>query len=297
MEKSFEGVFVPLTTPFVGEEISAEKLKENIQKFNLFELAGYVISGSTGESVFLSEDELEKLVIAAKEAAAPQKKIIVGTGKESTKATLETTNRMSGLGIDLVLVRPPSYFKSRMNQEALKNHYLTLADKSRVPVIIYNIPQNTGVSVEAKTIIELSKHPNIAGIKDSSGNLATLGEAIPHLDSYFHFLMGAGGIFLAALMEGAKGGILALANVAPELCVRLYRLFVEKKLEQAIKLQLDLIPLNKAIIQTFGIPAIKYALDLLGYYGGPPRLPLLPLDEDGKREMNGLLKKLGLLES
>lgn len=296
MLERFAGVYAPLTTPFVGDEISAEKLKENIKKYSSTGLAGYVIAGSTGESVFLSDKETEELVKAAKEAASRDKKIIVGTGRESTKATIDLTNRMADLGIDSALVKTPSYFKARIDHEALKKHYLAVADQSRVPVIIYNNPMNTGISVDSRLIIELSKHLNIAGIKDSSGNLATLGEVIPYLDSHFSFLMGAASIFLAGLMEGASGGILAVANAAPTHCVKLYRLYLEKKFEEALKIQLDIIPLNKAIIQTFGIPGLKYGLDLLGYYGGPCRLPLLPLEEKGKAEMAAILKNLGLIK-
>lgn len=297
MSSRFKGVFPPLTTPFIGDEISTDRLRDNILKYNSSGLAGYVISGSTGESVFLSDEETEELVKAAKEAASPEKKIIAGTARESTKETLEFTNRMADLGADAALVRTPSYFKSRLNSEALKKHYLTIADKAKLPVLIYNIPQNTGISVDSKLIIELSKHPNISGIKDSSGNLSALGEVIPFLRPDFNFLMGAGSIFLAGLMQGASGAIVAMANAAPDLCLRLYNLFLEKKFDEALRLQLDLIPLNKAVVQTFGIPGLKYALDLLGYYGGPSRLPLLPLGEEGKKEITTLLKKLGLLEA
>jgi len=292
---NFNGVFAALTTPFIEDRISPEKLRENIKKYNRFQLSGYVVLGSTGESVYLTDEESEKLVEAAKESASKEKKIIVGTARESTKATLEFTNRMAGLGIDAALVRTPSYFKSLMSQEALKRHYLTIAEQAKVPVLIYNIPRNTGISVDSNLIIELSQHDNIAGIKDSSGNLSFLGEFLPRISPKFHVLLGAGSVFLEGLLLGAKGGILALAAVVPGLCVKLYELFSEKNLEEALRLQLQLIPLNKAIIQTYGIPGIKYALDLLGYNGGSPRLPLLPLDEKGKEEIKTLLDELGLL--
>jgi len=295
MHSDFKGVFAALTTPFTGDEISPKKLKENIQKYNRIDLAGYVILGSTGESVYLSDDESEKLVQAAKESASQGKKIIVGTARESTKATIEFTNRMARLGIDAALVRTPSYFKSLIDRKALMTHYLTIAEKSKVPVIIYNIPRFTGISVDSDLMVELSKHHNIAGIKDSSGNLSSIGEAIPHISPQFNILLGAGGLFLQGLLLGAQGGILALASVAPDHCVKLYNLFLEKKLEEALKLQLELIPLNKAIIQVYGIPGIKYALDLLGYSGGPPRLPLLPLNEKGKKHFRALLIGLKLL--
>ncbi len=295
MHHSFKGIFAALTTPFIGDEISPEKLKENIQKYNSFDLAGYVILGSSGESVYLSDKESEELVQTAKKTASQGKKIIVGTARESTKGTLEFTNRMADFDIDAALIRTPSYFKSRMDQEALKKHYLTIADKSEVPVLIYNNPRITGISVDSELITELSDHPNITGIKDSSGNLAFLEETIPHIDSHFNFLLGAGSVLLLGLKLGASGGILGMASAAPAQCVKLYNLFLERQMNEAAELQLDLIHLNKAIIDTFGIPGLKYALDLLGFYGGPPRLPLLPLDEKGKREMEAILSKIGLL--
>jgi 4-hydroxy-2-oxoglutarate aldolase len=295
MHESFKGIFPPLATPFVDDKISLEKFKENIQKYNSFDLAGYVILGTSGENALLSDEESEKLVQAGKEAASQGKKIIVGTGLESTKMTLEFTNRMADLGIDAAMIRTPSYFKSRMNREALKKHFLLVADKSKVPVIIYNNPRVLGVSVDSKVLIELSRHPNIAGIKDSSGDLSFLAETIPLLDPHFSYLLGAGGVILPGLMLGVTGGILAIAGVAPAQCAELYNLYLEGKMEGALKLQFDLAPLNRAVVQIFGIPGLKYSLDMVGYYGGPCRLPLLPLDDESKKEMKAVLSKLGLL--
>lgn len=295
MSRRFKGVFPALTTPFLDDKISPEKLKENIQKYNRFGLSGYVVLGSTGESVFLTDEESEKMVMAARESAAQGKKIIVGTARESAKITLDFTNRMAELGIDAALVRTPYYFKSFMNREALKNYYLSIADQSKTPIIIYNIPRNTGISIESNLLFELSKHSNIVGIKESSGNLDFLEEVRPHLASNFSFLTGAASVFFPGLQLGARGGILALADLAPAECVQLYNLFLEGKREQALELQPRLAPLNKAIIETFGIPGIKHSLDLLGYFGGLPRSPLLPLDEKGKMEMEKILKKTKLL--
>ena len=295
MHESFKGVFPPLATPFVDEDISPEKFKENIQKYNSFDLAGYVLLGTSGESALLSVEESERLVRAGKEAASEGKKIIAGTGLESTKMTLEFTNRMADLGVDAAMVRTPSYFKSRMTREALKKHFLLLADQSKVPVLIYNNPRVLGVSVDSKLLIELSRHPNIAGIKDSSGDLSFLAETIPLLDPHFSFLIGSGSVILPGLMLGAIGGILAIAGVAPAQCAELYKLHLEGKMDDALKLQLDLAPLNRAVVQIFGIPGLKYSLDMVGYYGGPCRLPLLPLDDESKKEMKAVLSKLGLL--
>ena len=295
MGESFRGIFAALTTPFVGEDVSLEKSRENIRRYNRTDLAGYVILGSTGEAVFLSDEESEKLVAEVKASASAGKKIIVGTSRESTRLTIEFTNRMAELGADAALVKPPYYYKSRMSQDILKDHYLRIAEKSRMPLLIYNIPQNTGISVDPPLIIELSRHPNIAGIKDSSGNLANLVETLPGVRRGFDFLLGAGSILWPGLLLGASGGILALAAAIPNLCVNLYALYREGHLGEARKLQFALAPLNKTLTQTMGIPAIKYALDLLGYYGGPPRLPFHPLKEKERKQIHDLLDKLGLL--
>lgn len=294
MKHNFKGIYAPLTTPFERDEISTDKLKENIRKYNLTGLSGFVILGSSGESVYLSDLESLALVQIAKKTASSEKKIIAGTGKESTKLTLELTNKMADLGADAALIRTPSYFKSKMDQEALKKHFITVADQAKIPVLLYNNPRVTGISMDVSLIKELSSHPNIVGIKESAGDLTLLAEIVPHLGSHFHYLLGAAEVLLPGFMAGACGGILALADVAPSLCIKLYDLFLEKSWEEAQKLQLALIPLNKALVHVYGIPAIKYALDLLGYYGGPCRLPLLPLNQDGKNNIESLLKKLEL---
>ena len=294
MEKKIRGIFAALVTPFIGETLSIEKFKDNIQKYNASALAGYVVLGSTGECVSLSDEESARLVRAAKKSAAKGKKVIAGTAHESTKLTVEFTNAMADLGIDAALVRPPSYYKSRMSRDALKMHYLTLADESRVPLIIYNIPQNTGISLDSRLIMELSSHPNIIGLKESAGNLSFLGEVVSKVPDGFSYLLGSGNVILPGLVMGACGAILAVANAAPDICLEIYQLYQKNKIEAAVKLQQDLIPLNKAIMETYGIPGLKYALEVQGYCGGPCRLPLLPIEEKGKTELRGLLKKLGL---
>lgn len=292
----YQGIFAALTSPFVGEKISCEKLRQNIKRYNQTDLSGYVILGSTGEAVFLREKESDQLVTEARASAASGKKIIVGTARESTALTIEFTNRVAVLGADAALVKPPHYYKSKMNQDALKDHFLRIAERSKLPVLLYNIPQNTGVSIPPPLVLELSHHPNIAGIKDSSGNLANLVEVLPRARRGFVFLLGAGDLLWPGLLLGATGGILAMAAVVPELCARLYALYRAGRTEEAKKLQLDLVPLNKILTQSIGIPAIKYALDLLGYYGGPSRLPLQPLKENEKKQVETLLGELGLAE-
>jgi len=194
MTDEFKGIFAALTTPFVEDEISPDNFKQNILKYNSSDLAGYVVLGTSGESPYLSDQESERLVQTAREWAAPEKKIIVGTARESAKLTAEFTNRMAEFQIDAALIRTPSYYKSRLTGEALKAYYLTIADTSRVPVIIYHNPLHTGLSIDLELIVELSQHPNIIGMKDSSGNLAFMSELASRVTQEFSILLGAGGI-------------------------------------------------------------------------------------------------------
>jgi len=295
MRPKFSGVFAALTTPFHNHAIALDKFKDNLSRYNETELAGYVVLGSTGEAVLLRDEEAEAMVKEAKATAAPTKKIIVGTARESTQATIDITNRMAELGADAALVKPPYYYKSQLTQDVLRRHFLSVADKVRIPIIIYNIPQNTGIAITPALLIELSHHPHIAGVKDSSGVLSNLTEALPRAAADFSFLIGAGNVFLPGLIMGASGGVLAAASAVPALWTKLYALFQAGRLDEARKLQLDLVPLNRLLTQTLGIPAIKYSLDLLGFYGGPPRPPLLPLEEQGKAEVKRELERLGLL--
>ena len=295
MAEKLQGVFAALTTPFENDKISIHHFRENIKKYNNFGLAGYIIGGSSGEAAYLTDEESEILVKEALESCAPDKKIIVGTARESTASTIAFTKRMVTPGIEAALIRTPSYFKAAMTGEALKKHYYAIADEVQIPVIPYHIPLVTGLSIDQKLVIELSEHPNIIGIKDSSGNLPFLGEVIPELPPDFSYLLGAGSVFLFGLSLGASGGILRLADVIPEQCVALYNYFLDGEWEQVSKLQRDIIPLNNAIIQRYGIAGTKYAMDLLGLYGGPPRNPILPLDTDDKKGIEKILIRLNLI--
>jgi len=302
MTKRFKGIFPALITPFAGGPLGAvvdtEAFEHNIRAFNRHDFSGYLVLGSTGECVSLSDEEALGLVETARRAAAPERLVIAGTGRESTKLTIDFTNAAAGLGIDAALVRPPGYFKSRMSREALRRHYLAIADEAKVPVIIYNIPQNTGVVIDPSLVVELSGHPNIAGLKESSGSIAYLEEIIRRLPADFSYLVGSGYMILPALVMGACGAILAVANAAPAHCVAVYTLFRQGRVEEAVRLQLDIVPLNKAVMETYGIPGLKYAAGLIGQRGGLVRLPLLPLDLDGKApaEIEELMKTLPQVE-
>ena len=293
MTKPLEGIYVALTTPFAGAGIAAAKLKENVRKLNATSISGYLVLGSTGESVSLTDAESLELVEAVLEAASPEKKVLVGTAREWTQGTIDFTASLPARGIAAVLVRPPSYFKSKMTREALKAHYLAVADASRYPVLVYNMPQNTGISLESRLVIDLASHPNIAGLKESGGSLAFLAEVIREVPKGFHYFLGSGHVVYPGLEMGACGAILAVANAVPEMCAELFRLFKAGRKDEARQLQLELVPLNKILVEVYGIAGLKYAQDLRGYHGGPTRLPLLPVDEAAKSEIAALIKGAG----
>jgi len=292
MKKKYKGVIAALTTPFKEEQIAPDRLIKNIHKYNETGLTGYVIAGSTGEGPYLSDEECITLVKTAKKHSSHDKSITAGTARESVKNTLDLTNRAADAGADSALICTPHYFKSKMTHDALKKYYLSIAEKTRIPIIIYNIPQNTGVDVDQELIISLLRHPQILGLKDSSGNLTFFEEVYPHLDSESSFLLGSGSLFFPGLIMGVDGGILRVASIVPELCTQLYEFYKQKNWEKGRQLQLDLVPLNQAVTKEYGMAATKYALDVLGYYGGPSRLPLLGLSSTVKNEIKNKIKKL-----
>lgn len=293
MSKPLEGVYAALTTPFVGDDVSTDRMKDNVRRLNATDLAGYLVLGSTGESVSLTDDESLALVDAVLVAAGPGKKVLVGTARESTKATIAFTNALPAAGIAAALIRPPSYYKSKLTREALKAHFLAVADGSKHPVLVYNIPQNTGVSLEPGLVVELAAHANVIGLKESSGSLSFLAEVVREVPDRFRYFLGSGHVVYPGLEMGACGAILAVADAAPEMCAGIFRLFKAGKKDEARKLQLDLVPLNKALMETYGIAGLKYAQDLRGYYGGPTRLPLLPVGDQAKREIAALIGSMG----
>jgi len=294
MNITLKGIFPALTSPFSGETVCPEKLKGNILKYDQYDLSGYVLLGSTGEAVYLSDEEAEILVKAAKKWIPADKILIVGTARESTYLTLRFTERMTVHGIDAALIRTPIYYKTNLTQKALRDHYVTIAEKTAVPVILYNTPQQTGISLDPELATELSYHPNITGIKDSSGDQTYLEKLVSLSSPEFSVLTGAGNSLLSGLRLGAAGAILAMADVVPGLCLELFTAFQQKDWKTAENIQKNLIPLNTAITQTYGVAGAKYALDLLGLYGGPCRFPLQPLSEENKKNVQDIIRTLQL---
>lgn len=289
MQKTnLSGIYPPIVTPFLKEEVSFEYLTDNIEKLNQSGIKGVVVLGSNGENVFLSAEEKIDVVKTVIKAAAKDLQIIAGTGCESARETISLTNKIAEIGAHMALIVTPSYYGSKMNDEALINYYSAVADKSEIPILLYNVPKFTGVNISESVVSILSKHPNIVGMKDSSGNVNQLGQYLNCVDSDFNVLVGTAGALLGALALGCKGGILALANIVPEKCVEIYQFVQEGKIKEARDLQLKMIPVNYAITARYGISGLKYAMDLLGYKGGEVRSPLLPT----KPEEQKLIRKI-----
>jgi 4-hydroxy-2-oxoglutarate aldolase len=286
----FSGVFAALTTPFAADDsVALADLKQNIQRYNATGLAGYAVQGSTGESVLLSRAEWDTVLVAAKEAASPQKRLLAGTGVESTAETISRTKRAAELGYHAALVKTPYYYKPVYKPDVFIAHYRRVADASPIPVMLYSVPQFTGISLEAPEVAVLAEHPNIIGIKESSGHVQRVAEMVAATPASFQVLTGGASVLLPSLTVGAKGAILALASALPEKCAELYEVTRRGQIETARELQKNLLRASKLIVSELGIPGVKFVMDQRGYRGGLPRLPLLPLPDAAKRRVLELL--------
>jgi 4-hydroxy-2-oxoglutarate aldolase len=291
-----KGIFSPITTPFIDGAVAYEKLALNVKNWSKTGLKGFVVLGSNGEYPYLRIEEKRKVVRTVIESAFRESFIIVGTGCESTMETVELTNECAGLGADAALVVTPHYYGGKMDEAALMNHYTVVAEESEIPILLYNVTKFTQVDLPTDVVLRLSEHPNIIGIKDSNGNVSKLGEYLNGVDEHFQVLVGTAGALLGALNLGCAGGILALANVAPESCVEIFEGVRQGDLSTARDLQRKMIPVNKAVTATYGIPGLKAAMDMVGYFGGEPRLPLLPSTEKERLEIREILMQAGLIQ-
>jgi 4-hydroxy-2-oxoglutarate aldolase len=285
-----QGILPPVPTPFINDEIAVEKLKENISKWNMTGLSGYLILGSNGEAVMLNEAEKRNILEAARTVIPKDKIMMAGAGAESTRETIRYVKMAAEAGADCVLVITPSFFKTAVTQEALYQHYTSIADASPVPVLLYSVPQFTGVSLQAATVARLAEHPNIVGMKDSSGDMTLFADLVAFTPKTFSIFVGSAPVLLPALSLGSVGGILAVANVIPEACVRLYQLFKENKIDQTRQAQFNINPLSHAVTAKYGVAGLKAAMELAGYYGGEPRLPLLRVNDPAKMEMHTFIQ-------
>ncbi len=349
-----QGILPPITTPFYPDgSVYFKKLEHNVEHYSKTPVAGIVVLGSTGEAILLSDDERRAVLKTAMEAAAPEKVMIAGTGIESAAETLRLTEYAASLGYDVAMVRTPHYYKSQMNPANLLAFYRFVADRSPLPVIIYNFPQATGYDIPAEVVMQLADHPNLIGIKESCGDVekvrqmvegakhvkrcATVtetfaavtprmlkaaksnqgGEVVPvgalagepvrpsssavsvvsglktrQKEVGFQVLVGAAHKLHPSLEAGAAGAILAFADAAPTACYEIYAAWKEGDQDLAKLKQERIAQAAQRIGADFSIPGIKYAMDFNGYYGGIPRLPLLPVTADVKQEIERLLTNI-----
>ncbi len=293
---SMAGIFPPIPTPFdAAGELDLKALVANLERWNRYPLAGYVVLGTNGEFPYLSEAEKLTYFETARKHIPSGKLFMAGTGCESAHSTIALTKKTAALGADVAIIISPSYYKSRMDPAGLSHYYQAVADASPIPVSIYNMPANTNVDMSADLLVKLSQHPNVAGLKDSSGNLAKLGEIIRFARPGFQVLAGSAGFLYPAFCLGAVGGVLALANIAPQQCCDILSFFKHGKHEDARELQLRMIVPNTAVTARFGVPGLKAAMEMVGFYGGPPRSPLLPLSDAQKETLRTILVEAGIM--
>lgn len=348
------GIFPPITTPFYPDgSIYWKKLEHNVERYSRTPIAGIVVQGSTGEAIMLSDQEKRDVLKSAREAAAPNKVLIAGTGIESAIETLKLCEYSAHLGYDAAMVRTPHYYKMAMTPTAMLAFYRTVADRSPLPLIIYNFPQATGYDIPAEVVIELANHPSILSIKESAGNLekvkkiydgtrhvkrsvtvteqfeavtsrmlheanqaVAVGELVPvgalggtakpssssveavgslrtrQKEVGFQVMVGAAHQLLESLDIGASGAILAFACAAPTACFEIYLAWKERAREIAREKQDRIVAPTKKLVGELSISGVKYAMDLNGYYGGTPRLPLLPLMAEQKAEVERLMANI-----
>lgn len=344
-----EGIFPAITTPFYPDgRLYPRKLEQNVARYSLTMVAGLVVLGSTGEAVMLSDEESREVLRTARGAAAKEKVLLAGVGRESVTETLRLAEFAAGEGYDAVVVRTPNFYAPQMTDAAMLNYFRTIADRSALPVVIYSIPKFTRYDIPVAVVAELANHRNIIGIKDSSGNveqiralveatravakrtvtvtpifeavtgrMLTAGErdgsfvsaeslgtgtaavaapvarpATRTKEVGFAVLSGSAEKARASLDAGASGCVLAMGACVPQSCIEVYTAWKDRDAALADEKQERLAKASRRVASGLGIAGIKYACELNGYYGGRPRLPLLPLTAEEKAEVEGLMETM-----
>ena len=292
----FKGIYTPIVTPFDEDEgLDLDRMKHNLKLWAESALDGLLVLGSNGEFPYISTDEKIRLTEFVRKHWDGERKLLAGTGCHSTAETIELTRAVASVGADAVLVLPSFYYKGQMTEEVLYAHYQWVADSSPVPVLVYNMPGNTGINLSSSLVARLSVHENIVGIKDSSGNIVQIAETVRSSSEGFSVLAGSAGFMLPALAVGASGAVVALGNIMPNQCCRLYKLFQEGNLAEATALQLEILEINHAVTGGMGVPALKAAMDLVGYQGGFVRKPLQQLVEEKTARLKEMLIRCGAM--
>jgi len=288
------GAIPPMVTPFdEADVIRYQDFDSNLGKYLEAGIKGFLVLGSNGESVYLEQEEKLKLIEAARKRTPSSMMLLAGTGEESTLATIELTRKAADLGVDGVLVKNPCYYKGMMSFDVYYAHFTVVADASPVPVVLYNVPVFTGISMESRLIIELAKHPNIRGLKESSGNVQLISEVTWGTDQdRFATVAGAAQTLFPNMAVGARGGIVALACAAPKAVRALCHAFSEGDRQKAAAIQKIIAPAANAVTGKYGIPGLKAAMALEGFRPGLPRRPLLPLGQKGHEDLVQIFQKM-----
>jgi len=296
---NLSGVFVPAATPFdpVTGDFDSVAHRMNVRRWLEHPIQGIVVGGSTGEAMYLDDDERRESLAATRELLDGERLMVAGTGAESTRRTIALGQMAADAGADAVLVQPPAFYKGAMTPDVVRDHYGAVADASPVPLILYQVPLRfSTLDFPTGLVAELSQHPNIVGIKDSRGNLDLVGELVTHTTPEFQVLVGNGAMLYASLEVGAVGGILGLANLAPGQTSALHAAFVTGDHSESGRIQKDIAPAHREIVGGYGVPGVKAALDILGYRGGNPRPPLKPLADREVEEIHKIVRAAGLLD-
>ncbi len=289
---TLRGVLAPIPTPFRDDAVDVAALERNLTSWVASELTGIVVLGTNGEAAHVDDDEAARLIEVTRQHVPAERTLVAGAGRESTRATIAAVRQAGTLGVDAVLVRPPSFFSALLGVDDLRDHFRAVADASPVPVLLYNFPAAFGVNLSVDLVAQLAEHPNITGIKESSGDVFQVSQLVNATRPEFQVIVGSAQTFYASLCVGAVGGVLALACVQPALCTQLRALTLAGRHDEALALQRRLIPLALLVTTGFGVPGLKAALDLLGYVGGEPRRPLSPCPEAGVEEIRLALSAL-----
>ncbi|MEA4849219.1 MAG: dihydrodipicolinate synthase family protein [Clostridiaceae bacterium] len=291
-----KGVIPPMVTPFKENgDVDYRLHADNVAKWNNDSLTGYLVLGSNSETVYMTEEEKLELVRVTVETAKKDRLILAGTGMESTRETIKLTNKAAKLGAQGALILTPFYYGGKMNDEALIKYFTEVAGNSDIPVLIYNVTKFTHVNISANAVEILSRHPNIIGMKDSSGDVPQLVKFISVVPEDFNLMVGTASSWYPALTLGVSAGIMALANCSPNECALVQEYYEKGHIEKARDAYIRIFPVNTAVTATYGIAGLKYACSLLGYEGGYVRKPLLELTESEKEKVRDILSKARLI--
>lgn len=290
MGQPLKGIYPPIPTAFGADGSLAPVVSPFLEWLAAAGLDGVVALGSNGEAAALTEPERVKWLSKVRAALPGSLRFIAGTGADSTRATIERTRAAADSGAEAALVITPFYFRKDLTPTEVVAHYEAVASASPIPILIYNVPVHTGWDFQPRDwAARLAAHPNIAGLKDSSGDLARIGYLRSVVPPEFMLLAGAGERMVAALDVGADGAIAALANVFPEECVAILRATRSGQGSQAAALQRQIAPLGEALTSRYGVRGLKAALQMLGFDHGPPRAPVPALDENERALLRRLL--------